>query len=78
MIHQGYQHALQSLDPKEDISAVKLVGPQTSREEFKSLYYEVYNLWRLLGSPPRELELVAEVVSSLEDCLGGRGAKHHG
>ena len=46
------------------------MGPQTSWKEIESLYYEVYKLWRLPGSPPRELELMAEVVSSLEDCQG--------
>ena len=51
MIHQGCQHGLLKLDPKADISAIQLLGPQTSREEFKSLYYEVYKLWRLAGSP---------------------------
>ena len=45
MIYQGHQHSLPKLVPKADIS-------QTSREEFKSLYYEVYKLWRLPGSPP--------------------------
>ena len=75
MIHSGCQRGLPKLDPKADVSAIWLVGPQTSREEFKSLYYEVYKLQRLLGSPPRELELVAEVVSSLEDCLGQKGGK---
>ena len=30
----------------------------------------MYKLWRLPGSPPRELELVEEVVASLEDCQG--------
>ena len=53
-----------------DISTVQLVGPQTSRQEFESLYYEVYKHWRLLRSPPREPELVEEVVVSLEDCQG--------
>ena len=53
-----------------DISAIQLVGPQTSREEFESLYYEVYKLRRLPGSPPREPKLVAEVVASLEDHQG--------
>ena len=43
---------------------------QTIREEFKSLYYEVYKLWRLLGSPPGEPELIEEVVASLEDHQG--------
>ena len=75
MIHQGHQHGLPKLDPKVDVSAVWLVGPQTSREEFKSLYYEVYKLQRLLGSPPGEPELMTEVVSSLEDCLGWKGGK---
>ena len=45
------QHGLLKLDPKADVSAIWLVGPQTCREEFKSLYYEVYKLQRLLGSP---------------------------
>ena len=62
-----------------DISAILLVGPQTSREEFKSLYYEMYKLQRLLGSPPGEpewiKELIAEVVSSLKDCLVWKGGK---
>ena len=75
MICQGHQHGLPKLDLKADVSAVWLVGPQTSREEFESLYYEVYKFWRLLGSPPGEPELMAEVVSSLEDCLGQKGGK---
>ena len=79
MICQGCQHSLPKLDPKADISAVQLVGPQTRREEFRSLYYEVYKLWRLPGSPPGEPkwmeELTAEVVSCLEDHLGQKGGK---
>ena len=70
MVCQGCQHGLLKLDPKVDISAIQLVGPQTSMMEFESLYYEVYKLQRLLGSPPREPELVEEVVASLEDCQG--------
>ena len=57
-------------DPEADVSAIQLVGPQTSRKEIRSLYYEVYKLQRLPGSPLGEPELVAEVVSSLEDCWG--------
>ena len=63
-------HGLLKLDPEADISAVQLVGPQTSRKDIESLYYEVYKLQQLLGSPSREPELIAEVVSSLEDCQG--------
>ena len=62
-----------------DVSAIWLVGPWTSREEFRSLYYEVYKLQRLLGSPSGEpewiKELIAEVVSSLKDHLGWKGGK---
>ena len=58
-----------------DVSTIQLVGPQTSREEIESLYYEVYKLQRLLGSPPREPELMTEVVSSLEDHQGWEGGE---
>ena len=58
------------LDPEVDISAIQLIGPQTSSKEFESLYYKVYKLQRLLGSPPGEPELMTEVVSSLEDHQG--------
>ena len=70
MVYQGYLHRLPKLDPEVDISAIQLVGPQTSKKEIESLYYELYKLWRLLGSPSREPELMAEVVSPLEDCQG--------
>ena len=70
MVCWGCQHGLLKVDPEADVSATQLVGPQTSREEFESLYYEVYKLWRLPESPPREAELIAEVVYSLEDCQG--------
>ena len=74
---QGHQHELPKLDLEAVLSAVQLVGPKTSKEEIQSLYYEVYKLWRLPGSPPREPELVEEVVSSFEDCKGGNEGKHH-
>ena len=79
IIPRGCQHNLPKLDPKVDISTIWLVEPWTFRKEFKSLYYEVYKLQRLLGSPPQEPEwieeLIAEVVSSLEDCLGQKQGK---
>ena len=66
----GCQHKLPKLDPEVDISAIQLVGPETSKEEIQSLYLEVYKLWRLLGSPPGEPELMEEVVSSFEEHQG--------
>ena len=37
MIHQGCQHGLPKLDLQADVSAIQLVGPQTSKEEFRAL-----------------------------------------
>ena len=77
MICQGHQHSLPRLDPKAGVSAIQLVGPQTSKEEFRALYYEVYKLRRLPGSPPWELEwmeeLATKIISSLKDHLGLKG-----
>ena len=70
MVCQGHQQELSKLDPEAYVSAVQLVGPKTSKEEIQFLYLEVYKQWRLLGSPPREPELMEEVVSSFEDCQG--------
>ena len=82
MICRGHQHGLPKLDPKADISAIQLVGPETSKEEFRALYYEVYKLKRLPRSPLWELEwmeeLATEIVSSLKDCLGGKEVNHYG
>ena len=58
-----------------DISAIQLVGPQTSRKEIQSLYLEVYKQQRLPGSPPGESELMEEVVSSFNDCQGQKQRK---
>ena len=41
--------------------AIKLVGPETSREELLEIYLEVYKLHRLPGSPPGELAILEEV-----------------
>ena len=70
MVHWSCQQELPKLDPEADVSAIQLVGPQTSKEEIQSLYLEVYKLWRLPGSPPGEPELMEEVVSSFEDYKG--------
>ena len=55
------------------------MGPQTSREEFSDLYFQVYKQRRLPGSPAcwseQMEELTAEVVSSLKDCLRWKEGK---
>ena len=47
--------------------AIQLVGPETTKEELLELYLEVYKLHRLPGSPPGELAILEEVLSSLPD-----------
>ena len=51
MVHQGHRHGLPKLDLQADVSAIQLVGLQTSEEDFRALYYKVYKLRRLPGSP---------------------------
>ena len=75
MVHWGCQQELPKLDPKVDLSAIQLGGPPTSKKEIQSLYLEVYKQQRLPGSPPRELELLEEVVSSFEDHQGQKQRK---
>ena len=68
IIHQGCQQNLPQLNLEAGIPAVQLVGPETTKEELLELYLEVYKLHRLLGSPPGELAILEEVLSSLPDC----------
>ena len=73
VICQGCQHDPPHLDPQVDVPMVQVVGPWTSREEIRDLYYQVYKLWRLPGSLLCGLEwaeeLVRNVVSSLKNHL---------
>ena len=52
------------LDPEVGMPAIKLVGPETSREELLEIYLEVYKLHRLPGSPPGELAILEEVLAA--------------
>ena len=55
------------MDPEADLSAIQLIGPETTKEEILSLYLEVYKQQkRLPGSAPGGPELMQEVVSSFE------------
>ena len=51
MICWGCQHSLPKLDPKADISVIQLVGSQTSWEELKSPYHEVWKSRGYQGLP---------------------------
>ena len=79
MIHQGCQHGLPHLDPQADVSTIQLVGYQTTKEEIRDLYHQVYKLGRLLGSllcrPEQVHELTRDMVSSLKHCLRWRGSE---
>ena len=67
---QGHWEGLPKLDLEADLSAIQLVSSETMKEEILSLYLEVYRQQRLPGSPPREQELIEEVVSSFKGCQG--------
>ena len=66
------------LDLEAELSAVQLVSPKTTKEEILSLYLEVYKQQRLPGSPPGELELMEEVVSSFEGHQGQKEGRTSG
>ena len=70
MVCEGHQQELPKLDPETDLSTIQLVDPHTSKKEIQSLYLEVYKQWRLLRSPPGELELMEEILSFFDDCQG--------
>ena len=70
IIHQGCWQNLPQLDPEAGITAIQLMGPETSKEELLELYLEVYTLHRLPGSPPGEPAILEEVLSSLPDHQG--------
>ena len=70
MVCQGCQEGLPKLDLGADLSAIQLVGPKTTKEEILSLYFKVYKQQRLLGSQPREPEVMEEVVSSFKGFQG--------
>ena len=61
------------LNPKVGVPAVELVGPETSREELLEIYFEVYKLHRLPGSPLGEPAIAQEVLAVVLDCPKRRG-----
>ena len=57
------------LNPEAGMPAIKLVGPETSREELLEIYLKVYKLHWLPGSPPGELAILEEVLAAIPDWL---------
>ena len=55
------------LNQEMGVPTVKLVGPETSREELLEIYLEVYKLHRLPGSPPGEPAILEEVLAAVPD-----------
>ena len=75
IVCQGCWQNLPQLNPEAGVSAVQVVGLETSKEELHALYMEVYKLCRLPGSPPGEPALLEEVLSSLKDHQGQKREK---
>ena len=82
LLPHSHCQSLPKLDSKIDVSAIQLVGYQTSSEETGDLYHQVYMLKRLPGSPPcgPEIpqEITRDIVSSVKDCLRQRRGKQSG
>ena len=82
LICHSHWHGLPRLDPKVDVSAVQLVGYQTSREEIGDLFHQVYMLKRLPGHPPCgpewAQEVMRDILSSLKDHLRWRRGEQSG
>ena len=83
LICHSHQQGLPKLDSGADISAIQLVGYQTSSKEIGDLNCQVYVLMRLPGpplcGPERAQEITKDIVSSLKDHLRwGRGEQSGG
>ena len=63
----GHRQHMPQLDPEAGMPAVKLVGPETSREELLEIYLKVYKLHWLPGSPPGEPAILEEVLAAIPD-----------
>ena len=60
------------LDLEVGVPTIKLVGPETSREELLEIYLKVYKLHWLPGSPPGEPVILKEVLAAVLDQLQRR------
>ena len=67
IVCQGCWQNLPQLNTEVGVPAIQLVGTETTKEELLEVYLEVYKLHRLPGSPPGELAILEEVLSSLPD-----------
>ena len=67
MIRRGFRQYMPQLDPRADLSAIQLVYPTIGRRELQDLYLEVYKLHWLPGSPPGELAILQEILSTISD-----------
>ena len=65
----GCWQSLPRLDPEENLSAIWMVGYQTSWKEIWDLYHEVYLLRRLPSPPPCGPQLREEVIQDILSLL---------
>ena len=82
LIHHGHWQGFPKLDFWADISAVQLVGYQTSSKEIGDLYHQIYALQMLprppLCGPERAHVIMKDIMSSLKDCLRWRKVEQPG
>ena len=68
----GHWQHMPQLNLEVGMPAIKLVGPETSREELLEIYLKVYKHHQLPGSPPGELAILEEVLAAVPDWLQRR------
>ena len=65
VVCQGRQQHMPQLDPEVRTPAIQLVHLDIKREQLLDLYWDVYKLHRLPGSPLGELAILEEISSTL-------------
>ena len=72
----GWQQPLPGWDLEAESSTVELIGPRMTREEIWGVYNNVYQLWRLPGTNPCDMEMeervCQEILASIKECLWHR------
>ena len=77
MVCWGWQGSTLGLDPQAVLSAIELVGYQTSCKEIQDIYQSVFLLWRLPGLPScgnkQRKRAIQDICSSLKSQMHRHG-----
>ena len=77
MCCQGHWGSVPEPEPRVDLSAMELVGYQTSRKEMRDIYHSVYLLRRTPGTPSCGECERRRVIHDILASKGGLNPLHH-